>query len=140
MADIVDTVTRSRMMAAIHGRNTKPELAVRRFLHRAGLRFRLNDRRLPGRPDLVFPKYRAVVEVRGCFWHRHHGCQFAYTPQSNRAFWTAKFAGNVARDRKNDAALKALGWRVVVVWECELSRPGALARVYRRITGERLRP
>jgi DNA mismatch endonuclease (patch repair protein) len=134
MADIVDKATRSRMMAGIRGRNTKPELVVRRFLHRAGLRYRLHDRRLPGRPDLVFPKHKAVVEVRGCFWHQHPGCRFAYMPQSNNRFWAAKLAGNVARDLRNEEALRALGWRLVVIWECETSRPAILRHALARIT------
>ena len=134
MADIVDKATRSRMMSGIRGSNTKPELLVRRFLHRAGLRYRLHDRRLPGRPDLVFPKYRTVVEVRGCFWHQHPGCRFAYMPQSNNKFWATKLAGNVARDQRNEEALRSLGWRVVVIWECETSSPAVLQRALARIT------
>lgn len=121
-------------MSGIRGADTKPELVVRRYLHRAGLRYRLHDRCLPGRPDLVFPKYKAVVEVRGCFWHQHPGCRFAYMPQSNHKFWATKLAGNVARDRRNEAALRSLGWRVVVVWECETSTPSVLTRALARIT------
>lgn len=127
-------------MAGIRGRNTKPELAVRQFLHRAGLRYRLHDRRLPGRPDLVFPKHRVVVEVRGCFWHQHPGCRFAYMPKSNQRFWAAKLAANVARDQMNAAALKALGWRVIVVWECETGIPGVLRRILARIRDGKMRP
>lgn len=89
------------MMAAIRGKNTKPEIIVRRFLHRLGFRFRLHRRDLPGRPDIVLPKYRTVVEVRGCFWHRIEGCPFAYMPKSNRVFWEPKLNGNRERDRRN---------------------------------------
>lgn len=121
MADIVDKKTRSRMMAGIRGKNTKPELEVRRYLHRSGLRYRLHDRNLPGKPDLVFPKFKTVVEVRGCFWHRHEGCSKAYIPKSNQKFWIEKFEGNVERDNRNDRKLEGLGWRVIVIWECEVS-------------------
>ena len=119
MTDIVDSKRRSAMMARIRGRDTAPELAVRRIAHRMGLRFRLHRKDLPGRPDLVFPKHRLVVFVHGCFWHRHQGCKYAYTPKSRVAFWAKKFAANVARDASQEAALKALSWRVLVIWECE---------------------
>ena len=85
-----------------------------------GLRFRLHRKDLPGRPDLIFPRHRLAVFVHGCFWHRHEGCRYAYTPKSRVAFWTRKFAGNVARDRRNEDALRDLGWRVLIVWECEV--------------------
>ena len=119
MTDIVSGRRRSEMMAGIKGRDTAPERAVRRVAHRMGLRFRLHRKDLPGRPDLVFPRHRLAVFVHGCFWHRHEGCRYAYTPKSRVAFWTRKFAGNVARDRRNEDALRDLGWRVLIVWECE---------------------
>lgn len=119
MIDIVDRKRRSEMMAGIHGRDTTPELAVRRIAHRMGLRFRLHRRGLPGRPDLVFPKHRLAVFVHGCFWHRHQGCRYAYMPKSRVAFWTEKFAVNVARDTRQEAELRTLGWRTLVIWECE---------------------
>ena len=119
MMDIVDSKRRSAMMARIGGRNTAPELAVRRIAHRMGLRFRVHRKDLPGCPDLVFPKHRLVVFVHGCFWHRHQGCKYAYTPKSRVEFWTEKFESSVARDARQQAALKALGWRVLVIWECE---------------------
>src|SRR5687768_5572518 len=134
MADIVDPRTRSRMMSGIRGKNTKPELAVRSYLHRRGLRFRLHGRGLPGRPDLVLPRFRAVVFVHGCFWHQHEGCRFAYSPVSNRRFWEAKLRGNAERDRRHAIALAEAGWRVFVVWECEIGRPQALDRLIRLIT------
>lgn len=105
-------------MAGIKGRDTKPELVVRRIAHKLGLRFRLHRKDLPGRPDLVFPRRRLAVFVHGCFWHRHDGCRYTYTPKSRVAFWTKKFAANVARDRRNEEALRDLGWRVLVIWEC----------------------
>lgn len=120
MTDIVDPATRSRIMASIRGKNTKPELLVRRGLHRLGLRFRLHDRHLPGRPDLVFPKYRTVLFVHGCFWHRHDSCRLAYSPSSNRQSWKKKFETNVERDRMQIMLLQQAGWRVLVIWECAL--------------------
>lgn len=120
MTDVVDTSTRSRMMASIRSRDTKPEMQVRKYLHASGFRFRLNVRTLPGSPDLVLAKWRTVIFVHGCFWHRHEGCIFAYTPKSRQDFWLEKFEKNVIRDTNAIAALKAAGWKVIVVWECEL--------------------
>lgn len=120
MADVVDRATRSRMMSGIRGRDTKPEKQVRSFLHRAGLRFRLHAA-LPGKPDLVFPKHRAVVFVHGCFWHRHAGCRYATTPSSNAGFWQTKFDANVARDKRVTRQLRREGWRVFVVWSCRIT-------------------
>lgn len=115
---------RSAQMARVKGRDTKPELVVRRALHAAGLRYRLQERRLPGRPDIVFPSCLVAVQVRGCFWHRHDdpGCALARLPKSKLDFWGPKLTANAERDARNDAALRELGWQVEVVWECELSR------------------
>ena len=121
--DIVDRKRRSEMMSAIKGRDTAPEIAVRRAAHRLGLRFRLHRKDLPGRPDLVFPRHRAVIFVHGCFWHRHLECQYAYTPKTRARFWTRKFSQNIARDRRNEEALHLLGWRVLVIWECQTHDP-----------------
>ena len=129
MKDIVDRKRRSDLMANVRARDTAPELAVRRIAHRMGLRFRLHRRDLPGRPDLVFPKHRLVVFVHGCFWHRHDGCRYASTPKSRIAFWTEKFAANVARDARQETALRALGWRIVVIWECETRHEAAVERM-----------
>lgn len=118
MADIVDKATRSRMMSGIRSRNTRPEMKVRSALHRAGFRFRLHVANLPGKPDLVFPKHRAVLFVHGCYWHRHEGCAIASTPSTNREFWVSKFEANVKRDLQARDALLSDGWRVAVVWEC----------------------
>jgi DNA mismatch endonuclease (patch repair protein) len=107
-------------MSRIGGKNTSPEVTLRKALHRLGLRFRLHGRGLPGKPDLVFPKYKAIVLVHGCFWHRHAGCKIATIPKSNTAFWLEKFGKNVLRDEKVTQSLLDLGWRVFVVWECEL--------------------
>ena len=120
--DIVAPETRSRMMAAIRGKHTRPEMALRSRLHRAGYRFRVHDRRLPGTPDIVLARYRTVIEVRGCFWHRHPGCRYTTTPKTRTEFWQDKFDANVARDRRNVRKLQEDGWQVLVVWECELKR------------------
>lgn len=120
MADIVSRSARSRMMSRIRSRDTVPELVVRRFLHREGFRFRVGGSGLPGRPDVVLRKWNVVVFVHGCFWHRHVGCRYAYTPRSNGAFWKHKFRDNVARDRRALASLRSQGWYAEIVWECEL--------------------
>lgn len=122
-------------MSAIRGGNTAPEMAVRRALHAAGLRYRLHQRTLPGRPDIVLPRYRAAVFVHGCFWHRHPGCPFATNPRTNVAFWEHKFAGNVERDLRQQQNLTKLGWRVFVVWECEVRDVRYLTRLVKRIRG-----
>ena len=119
-------------MAGIRGKDTRPEWALRRALHARGVRYRLHDRRLPGRPDLVFPRYGAVCLVHGCFWHRHEGCRYATTPATRPEFWARKFRGNVARDRRNERKLGAAGWRVAKVWECTLKKEPA-ADVARRV-------
>ena len=123
---------RSRNMAAIRGKDTAPELAVRRILHAMGLRFRLHRKDLPGRPDIVLPKHRTVVFVHGCFWHRHEGWRYATTPKTRQQFWQTKFAANVERDSRNRTDLQQLGWHVIVVWECELRQPSDLKE---RLTG-----
>ena len=123
MTDTVDQVVRSRMMAGIGGKDTKPELALRRALHARGLRYRLHDRTLPGTPDLVFRRFGAVCFVHGCFWHRHEGCPYATSPATRAEFWQEKFRANVMRDRRNREDLLAAGWRVAIVWECSLRGP-----------------
>ena len=119
MVDIVDAATRSRMMSGIRGRNTKPELLIRSLLHRRGFRFRLDARDLPGRPDIVLPRYGAVIFVHGCFWHGHD-CPLFKWPQTRPDFWREKIGRNRANDERSRAALLAAGWRVGVVWECAL--------------------
>ena len=115
-------------MAGIGSRDTKPELVLRRALHALGLRYRLHDRKLPGTPDIVFKHYNAVCFVHGCFWHRHANCSYAYTPKTRRDFWQAKFDANVERDRRGRRTLRESGWRIAIVWECEL-RQGSEAGV-----------
>jgi DNA mismatch endonuclease (patch repair protein) len=107
-------------MSRIRSRDTSPEIALRRALHGLGLRFRLSNRRLPGNPDLILPRYKAAVFVHGCFWHRHAGCNIATIPKSNTSYWQEKFDRNVARDQRVSQELTASGWRVFVAWECEL--------------------
>jgi len=121
MADTLTPQKRSWNMSRIRSRDTKPEMVVRRLLHSLGHRYRLHRKGLPGKPDIVLPKYRTVIFVHGCFWHRHPGCKYAYTPKSRLEFWNKKFDENVRRDRENKKALRKLGWKVIVVWECEIN-------------------
>ncbi|NKW91937.1 DNA mismatch endonuclease Vsr [Rhodobacteraceae bacterium R_SAG9] len=123
MADIVDKPTRSRMMSGIKGKNTKPELVLRRALHVRGFRFRLHSRKIFGRPDIILRKYNAVIFVHGCFWHQHEGCRYATIPSTRRVFWRAKFEANITRDRNVCGQLLKDGWRVGTVWECALRKP-----------------
>jgi DNA mismatch endonuclease (patch repair protein) len=133
MADFLSPIERSERMSRIRGKDTRPELALRKVLHGLGLRYRLHGAGLAGKPDLVFARYKTVVFVHGCFWHRHGGCNIATTPKSNTPFWVGKFEKNVARDARVARILEEAGWKVLVVWECELaSARKAIA------TGERL--
>ena len=120
MVDIVNKAVRSRMMSSIRSKDTTPEMIVRRFLHGKGFRYRLHVSSLPGRPDIVLPKYRVVIFVNGCFWHRHKGCRYATTPQQNQEKWQTKFNQNIARDNRNIEQLHQTGWKVIVIWECWL--------------------
>ena len=107
-------------MSRIKSKDTTPERIVRSFLHRNGFRFRLHVKDLPGKPDIVLPQYKTIIEVRGCYWHRHAGCKIATNPSTNSDFWQKKFSENIARDKRTEQELKALGWNVIVVWECEV--------------------
>jgi DNA mismatch endonuclease (patch repair protein) len=120
MTDVFTKSKRSEVMSLIKGSNTKPELAVRSLLHRMGYRFRLHKADLPGKPDIVLARYKTVIFVHGCFWHRHKDCRFAYTPKSRTEFWMKKLESNVIRDIQVKSDLELLGWRVITVWECEL--------------------
>ena len=113
---------RSHLMSQVRGKDTKPELVVRSFLHRNGFRFRLHVKSLPGTPDIVLPKYKTVIDVRGCYWHRHKGCKKTTTPSTNTDFWQKKFAENIVRDQRTEAELRRLGWRVIVIWDCEIPK------------------
>jgi len=127
-------------MRRVRSVDTQPEIEVRSLLHRLGFRFRLHRKDLPGKPDIVLPKHRAVVFVHGCFWHRHRGCKRASTPATRRDYWLPKFERNVARDRKNRRDLRRLGWNVVVVWECEIAALDRLARRLRKALAPRAAP
>jgi len=118
MPDVVDNSTRSRMMRGIRSHDTQPELALRKYLHALGYRFRLHRKDLPGSPDLVLPRHHLAIFVHGCFWHRHAGCFYATTPGTRASFWESKFEANVRRDRKACKELEYSGWRVLIVWEC----------------------
>lgn len=139
MADVFSKHKRSEVMSRIRSRDTAPERAVRSMLHRKGYRFRLHVRSLPGSPDVVLVRLRTAVFVHGCFWHRHRGCRFAYVPKSRPGFWSNKFSSNVARDSRARAELRRLGWRVLVIWECELGSPEKLSRRLDRALGKRTR-
>ncbi|TFI57516.1 DNA mismatch endonuclease Vsr [Sphingomonas parva] len=136
MADSLSAEQRSERMSRIRSKDTSPELSLRKALHALGLRFLVHDKRLPGKPDIVLPRFKTVVLVHGCFWHRHSGCKVATTPKSNTGFWQEKFDRNVQRDARNVAAIEAEGWRVIVVWECELGSPYKADAAARRIAGE----
>ena len=130
MADILTPIQRHSCMSRIRGKDTKPEIRVRKGLHRRGFRFRLQDRRLPGRPDITLPKYSVAIMVNGCFWHGHKGCRYATKPRTNPEFWETKIERNRHRDEVTTAHLEALGWTVITVWECELrGKAAAEARI-----------
>ncbi len=135
--DKLSKEARSANMSKIRGSNTKLEEIVRKYLFSRGLRFRKNDKRYPGKPDIVLPKYKVVIFVNGCFWHCHKGCKDFSIPKSNTDFWQAKLAGNMNRDETNHAKLKDIGWHVILVWECELKKSllkERLERLYQEIT------
>ncbi|QDU17462.1 Very short patch repair protein [Gimesia maris] len=119
MADRISPEHRSWNMSRIKNRDTKPELIVRSLLYRMGYRFRLHRKDLPGKPDIVLPKYKTVIFVHGCFWHRHKGCKYAYNPKSRVNFWKRKFADTIERDKRQQQSLRKSGWNIIVIWECE---------------------
>lgn len=122
MADVHTPEQRSYNMSRIRNKNTRPEEIVRKYLFAQGFRYRKNDARLPGKPDIVLPKYRTVIFVNGCFWHKHEGCKYFVWPKSNPEFWRSKIEGNFQRDIQNHQLLRDAGWNVLVVWECELKK------------------
>ena len=128
MVDKLSKEKRSWNMSRIRSMDTEPEKAVRSLLHRLGYRFRLHQKNLPGKPDIVLPKYRSVIFVHGCFWHRHKGCKYAYSPKSRTEFWKKKFQGNIDRDRRHKKELKKLGWKIFVIWECETLSTAILSK------------
>lgn len=130
----MDSLTKERRswnMSRIKGKNTKPEIVVRKMLHKLGYRFRLHRKDLPGCPDIVLAKYKTVIFVHGCFWHRHPGCRYAYSPKSRESFWKKKFEDNVARDQKNFSLLSDMGWSVKIIWECETRDEKNLIKILR---------
>jgi DNA mismatch endonuclease (patch repair protein) len=131
MADVHAKVTRSKNMAAIKGKNTKPEMLVRKFLHAHGYRYRLHDKKLPGKPDIVLPKYKTVIFVHGCFWHGHKNCRYFVVPKTRTEWWLNKINGNITNDVKAAKALKKEGWKIIDLWECNL-KP---VKVKRTLTG-----
>lgn len=128
MTDLISKERRSWNMSRIGSKNTEPELLVRSILHELGYRFRLHVRSLPGTPDIVLPRWQAAIFVDGCFWHRHQGCKYAYTPKTRLSFWKAKFQQNIQRDKRTAQALRSLGWSAYVIWECETRDSNALKR------------
>lgn len=139
MADSLTPERRSWNMAQIRGKNTKPEIIVRSLLHHLGYRFTINasnNKKLPGRPDIVLPKYKTAVFVHGCYWHRHPGCKYAYNPKSRIEFWQKKFEENVERDTRQMIELRQMEWQVEIVWECETKTDAALQAVAERILKE----
>lgn len=139
MVDTLSKLRRSQNMRRIRSKNTKPEVAVRRIVHAMGYRFRLHIATLPGRPDLVFPCLMKIIEVRGCFWHQHEGCIDSHIPKSRVGYWRPKLRKNVRRDKRNLKALSTLGWRILVIWECEAAPTAsrALANKLKHFLGRR---
>ncbi len=121
MIDILTREKRSWNMSQIKGKDTKPEVLLRSFIHRSGLRFRLHDNKLPSKPDIVLPRYKTAIFVNGCFWHRHESCKYAYMPKSRIEFWESKFSRTVQRDAEKSRKLMELGWHVFIAWECEIN-------------------
>lgn len=122
MADVFNKKTRSYIMSRIRSKDTKPEMIVRRFLFSKGFRYRVHSKKLPGKPDIVLPKYKTVIFVHGCFWHGHENCQYFKMPQTRTKWWFEKISGNKARDKKKKAELKKEKWKVIQIWECELKK------------------
>ncbi len=130
MTDVFSRKKRSEVMSLIRGKNTRPEMLVRSYLHRHGLRYALHRKDLPGKPDIVLPKYKSVVFVNGCYWHRHPECKYAYTPRSNVKFWEMKFNENTTRDASNIRILRKLGWKVFIIWECQIRLASNLEKLF----------
>ena len=122
MTDVMTKEQRSHNMSMIHGSDTKPEEIVRKYLFNNGFRYRKNDAGLPGKPDIVLPKYKTIIFVNGCFWHKHENCKYFVWPKNNSGFWKEKINGTVERDKRNIAMLEKMGWKVIVIWECQLKK------------------
>lgn len=136
MSDVLTKEQRHLNMSHIRGKDTRPEEIVRKYLFSRGYRYRKNDKRYPGKPDIILPKYKTVIFVHGCFWHRHPGCRYATIPKTDYEFWQKKFDQNVTRDKRVQKQLKDMGWRVIVVWECEISRKSDREERLRRLEQE----
>lgn len=140
MADIMTKEQRHKCMVAVKGKDTKPEMIVRRYLHGLGFRYGLHNKKLPGTPDLVLRRHKTVIFVNGCFWHGHENCKYSHIPKSNIEFWQMKICRNRARDLRNVEALRKLGWHVIIIWECQLKteelRKQTFAELYARLNGE----
>ena len=134
LMDVHDQKTRSYNMSRVKGKDTKPEEIVRKYLFSQGFRYRKNDKRLPGKPDIVLPKYKTVIFVNGCFWHKHEGCKYFVWPKSNSEFWKEKIESNIVRDKKQYEELKNAGWHVIIVWECELKKKQRMDTLERLVT------
>jgi len=134
MADHLSTEMRSWNMSRIRSKNTKPEIIVRSLLHRMGYRFRLHQKKLPGTPDIVLRKYKTVIFVNGCYWHRHKGCKRCTTPSENQDYWLPKFERRIQKDRENIRELKKLGWKIIVVWECEIKNEKKILKKIEKLT------
>lgn len=132
--DVHDQKTRSYNMSRVKGKDTKPEEIVRKYLFSQGFRYRKNDKRLPGKPDIVLPKYKTVIFINGCFWHKHEGCKYFVWPKSNSEFWKEKIESNIVRDKKQYEELKNAGWHVIIVWECELKKKQRMDTLERLVT------
>jgi len=138
MVDHLSKEKRSKIMSSIRSKDTKPEMVVRSILHRMGYRFRLYRKDLPGKPDIVLPKYKTVIFVNGCFWHRHRGCKYCKTPKSNQIYWESKFQKNVDRDKKNRRLLKKQGWKCIIIWECKTNNPQAIKKLFKELSKNNL--
>ena len=133
MPDVHDSKTRSYNMSQIRGCNTKPEIMVRKYLFSKGLRFRLHDKKLSGKPDIVLPKYKSLIFVHGCFWHGHESCKYFVVPQTRTDFWMNKINANIANDKKNSEILKQAGWKIFTIWECESKKDEVLNELLKQI-------
>ena len=137
MADVHSKETRSYNMSQIKGRNTKPEMLVRKFLHAQGFRYKLHDKTLPGKPDIVLPKYKTVIFIHGCFWHGHNSCKYYVVPKTRTEWWLQKINGNIANDEKAVKALKKDGWKIITIWECDL-KPAKVEKTLKAISKKML--
>lgn len=139
MADVHSKETRSYNMSRIKGKDTQPEMLVRKFLFAHGFRYRLHDKKLPGKPDIVLPKYKTVIFVHGCFWHGHEGCRYYVVPKTRTEWWLSKINGNITNDLKKELKLNEAGWRIIRIWECDL-KPGKLERTLAELIEDLINP